>query len=606
MDNSEYAELSPADLFSLADSDTYRFRWSSSRSEVFRMARDKYMQEGETELAEQCQREIFSVDLSTHESPRTRFSPLMTGTTTDGQDVSYPNLQKDFPEVSMEYYKARSSSTGNPILKARYSDAIWEFAKDIQFARSAVDAYLDCCPIYFENGWDDELGDALDRSLALACMMADESLQEKVIAHHVGYIERLQGADRQRYLYEIIDSLLRHHQIARFLDFGLLNGVIETAIYHYKENEPDSFHLRRSFMGLLLRISKIQKDESSSKTISVRIAESYVEEAEWKQENYASGNMVAASFYEKAMRAYMDLGTFPDKVEELKVKIVGANRKAAETEYRVLSAEIKIPTEKIDKHLSMYKGKTPQEIFEMMFSDPTLIPSFEKAKESAVEQSKKAVLLHMVPVSIMKGDIRVRTISGEEQKLEYEAINTFQMVYQACENLLLEPIFQQGEGDNPGLIEALADYLSTSEIMSNDRMPLIRHALSRLQDRDYISGIHILVFQIEGILRDLVAVIGAPTFSYRNGEMREINLTSILGILNQVQGMNTDTLRFIDVFLNDIRGDNYRNEIGHALVKIDDFSPGNARLLMLILTKIAPYRVKTMKPPAAEDSAGST
>jgi hypothetical protein len=312
--------------------------------------------------------------------------------------------------------------------------------------------------------------------------------------------------------------------------------------------------------------------------------------------------MVAAKVFEEAMQAYMNLGIFPDRVDELKLKILEANKKAEESEYKSLSAEIKIPTKKIDDHLSLYKGKSPSEVFAMMFSDPNLIPSFEKARANAVEESKNNVLVHMASVSLMKGEICVKNISDQNEKLEYNAVNNFQMVYHAVESLVLEPIFKQGELENPGFTEALADYLSDYEIISEDRLSLVRHALSRIQEQDYISGIHVLVFQVEGILRDLVAVIGAPTFTYRNKEMREINLSGILAILNQVDGIDADTLRFIDIFLNDIQGDNYRNEIAHGLLTADSFNERNARLLMLILIKIAPYRMVKRQQEKEEGS----
>ena len=110
-------------------------------------------------------------DLSTHNSPKKRFDSMMSGTTDKGEEWKYPDLEKHFPKEAIEYYKNRANVTNNPILKARYSDVIWELDRDVDYARLAVSAYLDCCPIYFTNEWDHELADSLDRAFAIASMV---------------------------------------------------------------------------------------------------------------------------------------------------------------------------------------------------------------------------------------------------------------------------------------------------------------------------------------------------------------------------------------------------------------------------------------------------
>lgn len=109
--------------------------------------------------------------------------------------------------------------------------------------------------------------------------------------------------------------------------------------------------------------------------------------------------------------------------------------------------------------------------------------------------------------------------------------------------------------------------------------------------KEYVAAIHILVFQIEGVLRDLLGKLGLPTFSYRNNEMRERMLSDILESLSQIEGIDKDFLKFIEIFLSDIRGDNYRNEIAHGLLSLEDFTKENAQLLLLILIQLASYSI---------------
>jgi len=157
--------------------------------------------------------------------------------------------------------------------------------------------------------------------------------------------------------------------------------------------------------------------------------------------------------------------------------------------------------------------------------------------------------------------------------------------------MLLNEVFALLEKEHPRYVEALAQYLSSSGIINNERIEIIKYGLRAYKDKEYVASIHILVFQIEGILRDLLGKMGLPTFSYRSNEMRERMLSDILVTVSQIEGMDKDFLKFIEIYLCDIRGDNYRNDIAHGLLPVGAFTKENAQLLFLILIKLASYSI---------------
>jgi len=590
MEKSELEKLNPEELVNLSETNTSDFRWN--RSAIYRVLFERYEKSGNIEKLEDVRKEILIFDLSAHNDPEKRFDSMMSGSTSEGEEWKYPDLEKDFPKESIEYYKNRANITKNPILRARYSDLVWELDKDVYCARLAIRAYLDCCPIYFGNEWDHELADSLDRAITIASMVNDRSWIDESLRKHYELIKQLVEKRRFRYLFEIIESILnRERRIRDQVDYEYLISTIGDAITYYAENIPDSFHLQRSFMELLLRIWQIRKNQYEWRKTKVRIAESFIEEAEWKKVNYPSGNLVAAGFYEDAMRSYMDLGDSPNKVEELKAKILEANEAALKTEYKQVSAKVEIPTQEIDRYLDIYKGRKTTEIFQIMSLDRNLVPSYETAKREAIEQSQQFVVQHIVPVSLMKGNICVKQISEESEKLEYGAIKYFQMSYQMIGHVFLGAIFGLLEREHPQHSVSLTQYLSSSGIISNERMEIIKQGLRFFEDKEYLAFIHILAFQIEGIVRDLLGQLGLPTFSYRNNEMRERMLSDILATLSQVEGMDRDFLKFIEIYLCDIRGDNYRNDIAHGLLPLGAFTKENAQLLLLVLIKLASYSV---------------
>lgn len=591
MIESEMRKLDPEELINLSETNTSDFRWN--RSNIYKVAFEKYEKSDEKDKAEDLRKEILIFDLSTQNSPKKRFDSMMSGTIDDnGEEWKYPDLEKHFPKEAIEYYKNRANVTNNPILKARYSDVIWELDRDVDYARLAVSAYLDCCPIYFTNEWDHELADSLDRAIAIASMIKDQSLIDKSLKKHYEFIKQLVEKRRFRYVLEIIESILNwERKIGEQIDYDYLISITEAAITDYALNIPDSFHLQRSFLELLVKIWQIRKNEDERQKIKIRIAESFIEEAEWKKVNYPNGNMVAASFYEKALQAYMDLGNFPEKVQELKVKIQEANEAALKTEYETITAKVRLPREETDEYLRMYEGRETIEIFKIMGLDMSLIPSYEEAQQEAIELAKQSVFHHIAPLSLMKGNISVKHISEEGEKLEYDTILNFQMRYRIIASMLLSEIFILLEKEHPKYIDSLTQYLSSSEIIDDKRIEIIQHGLRGYEKKEYIAAIHILVFQIEGVLRDLLGKLGLSTFSYRNNEKRKRMLSDILATLSQIEGIDKDFLKFIEIFLSDIRGDNYRNKIAHGLLSLEDFTKENAQLLLLILIQLASYSI---------------
>jgi len=223
--------------------------------------------------------------------------------------------------------------------------------------------------------------------------------------------------------------------------------------------------------------------------------------------------------------------------------------------------------------------------------DPNLIPSYEKSKEQAVEQAKKFVIRHMFPRAIMKGNICVKEISEEDEKLEYSAITNFKIGYRFCAQMLLDKIFDLLEKEHPGYVKILTQHLSSTGIVDKGRIEIVEYGLRAFGNKEHVAAIHIFVFQIEGILRDLLGKLGLPTFSYRSNEMRERMLSDILVTLSRIKRMDKDFLKFMEVYLCDVRGDNYRNDVAHGLLPLEGFTKENAQLLLLILIKLASYSI---------------
>jgi hypothetical protein len=81
---------------------------------------------------------------------RTYFGPLASGTHHDGTPFVVPDIANVTDDM-IERWKARARCLSRPLLKSRYSDLVWDLARNVsgahpkhEFARIAIAAYLDC------------------------------------------------------------------------------------------------------------------------------------------------------------------------------------------------------------------------------------------------------------------------------------------------------------------------------------------------------------------------------------------------------------------------------------------------------------------------------
>jgi hypothetical protein len=86
----------------------------------------------------------------------TDYGPQFVGTQNDSAPYYSPDIaQADVGIVT--HWKDRAIKAQHPILKARYADLVWDFAKlvtgekpDVDFARIAIDAYLQAMKLAYE------------------------------------------------------------------------------------------------------------------------------------------------------------------------------------------------------------------------------------------------------------------------------------------------------------------------------------------------------------------------------------------------------------------------------------------------------------------------
>src|SRR6266850_1776350 len=78
----------------------------------------------------------------------TYFGPIITGQLQDGSPYYDPD-PRQIDKETVDHWQKRADAVGNPTLRARYSDLVWQFRRaapgekpNVRFAQMAIDSYL--------------------------------------------------------------------------------------------------------------------------------------------------------------------------------------------------------------------------------------------------------------------------------------------------------------------------------------------------------------------------------------------------------------------------------------------------------------------------------
>lgn len=578
----ELDKLSPEEILNLFESDTKEIRYH--RSKILQDYIKKLDLVKDKVKIEKIKKEILVHDLHISFDDRTiRFHSMFSFKTKDGGKIDYPDLKTDFPEDSVKYYKDRVNSTKNPILLSRYCDFLWFHKNGFEYAKKAIEAYLECTDIYLRNNWYMEMTDSLLRALEISNSINNDELRDKSISKFLDVITKLRQNKNYRFLIELINALIPTKKV----DLNDFIGIMEEAVTYYQNNQDDGLHMQRGFLEVLVELYK-KIDSTKKEIIDLRIVDTFVKEAEWKKTHYPKGDLVASSIYQEALKRYYDLGK-TEEAEKIKLIIQELNN-SNKDKFKAIVTEVSIPNKDIESYISNFKDKPTRKVIELISTEKQLIPDYQKSQESALEQAKEFPLQHLMPVSIVRDNLQLKIIREEKDKLEFYSIRNFQIAYKITASLLLHKIFEVIES-KPDFIDELVKFISDCQYIKKTRIPFILSGLSHYKNKDYLASMHILLFQIEGILRDMMEAMKISAFSYQDNENKARLLRSIIETLYSVEGIDKNLIKFIEVFLNKIEGDNLRNNIGHSLSDISQFSKENNLLIILIILHLCAYKI---------------
>jgi hypothetical protein len=427
-----------------------------------------------------------------------------------------------FDEEAVILIKSAFQRTTNPIHRARYADFLWERCNEFRMAQAAIDAYQELAELYLANGWYESLADALDRAAELALKINDRSRIEhtKTLAFRIAD-ELVHNERHPVYIYtrNVIHTLQGFDLSLSDEEWSTIVTLIEDAVACYDHEGTGT----RSFLELLTTSLAQRRQPALVPVARKRIAASF--EAEARDAMCDKGSLVGLTILREALNAYANVGDTA-KVDEMKRRIAEAAA-ASESEMKTVSITVSIPREAFEHWTNQVLQLTLEHALATLAAADRHIPDVQTVRADAARNRRRFPMQWLVSRMTLD-DTRVVDAPTSEDDIERSSFLQQYGLDRGLRTVELSLILDRLESEKGLNTTVLIDILRRGGIVGEATLDTVSIGLDRYFAKDYVSAFHILVPQLEDVLRDFLRPLNVATTSTRDGLTREKPLDEIL------------------------------------------------------------------------------
>ena len=497
----------------------------------------------------------------------TYFGPSFVLPNEEGKMVEYPSIQRITSKI-ISYWEKRAKESTHPIFKARYSNLVWDFSEKITGKKphySNAQLYIDSIIEIAERDLHKYSLDAiekLERALSLALSINDKERINRLIEAIISY-ERKIGEDDKPGLWGFSYEFLIKNKKVPISD-DKKRAIIIDLEKRFDRLLKGNNHWAAQRAALLL----VDYHSKIRKKILLRYGKLIQRQAE------KASPLVAGAWLEELYHLYLQYG-MKDEADKISNKIRESGRKAKD-ELKEIKIPIKIPKNELEKYINW-------------LTDGDLKTVLQKIAVNYIP--KKAPISFLSTHKIMDAEGRpVATVGSQEEDIDGH------IVLQISQNMQISSIFLR-ETLNTLIdkfkltTEKIIDYLYESPIFDERRKEFLIEGIEAYLKGNYVVSLHILIPQIEAIIRNLSEKVGIPILKpSRTGGFFYRTLDELLREKGIIKVLSEDMCLYFRVLLTDPRGWNLRNEVCHGISGPERFNQISAdrifhALLCLALVK---------------------
>lgn len=495
-------------------------------------------------------------------------------------------IPDDLLDSDIAFFGEIVDEIDDPWLKARLSDLVWLKGKprNPAFALNAIDAYS-CIPLDTDT-WVRDGRECWSRALSLARMLRGgagdrlHQMEEAIIA-------AFDAASRDDgFLGLWLADLLKSNGLGRTHRLDMARKL--EALARQFDGEGD-LHRAREYFSAATEWYRAISDKAKAAEMTVAVAEGWVKEAVARTASESPSHMVAASFYENAIQTYRTIPRaersehrVDERIAELRVYLNDSGERALGEMGLIQTPGVDI-TQLVENARKSVAGKSAQDAL-LAFVHLCNGANVEELRNSALERIRQFPLQSLFAATVISRDGRViakrpaMSLGAEETEDDEIAIRA-EMIRDY--GILVSLVVQ---GDILPALEVLllehrlreVDFIAlarSSPIVPKDRAVLFGKALFAGYERNFVTALHLLVPQMEHLVRVHLKQAGATTTNIdKDGIQNENGMSTLMELPETVQVFGKDLAFELSSLFCDAFGPNLRNELAHGLLDEDVFN----------------------------------
>lgn len=492
-------------------------------------------------------------------------------------------IPDDFSEADILFFEEIVDVVDDYWLKARLSDLIWLKGKprNIAFALQAVDAYR--CLSLDVDTWILGGRDCWPRAISLARMLKGGA-GDRLVQMETTVVTAFNAATRaDGFMVLWLADLLKSHGLGRGSRVNVAKRL--EVLAHEFDREGD-LNRAREYFSTAADWYKIIPDEVKAAEMTVAVAEGWVKEAIERTASISPSHMVAASFYESAIQTYRTIPRaerathlVDERIAELRVYLTDAGERSLGEMGLIQTSGVDI-TQIVENARTSVTGKSAQEAL-LAFANLHGGANVEDLRSSVLERMRQYPLQSLFASTVMSRDGRViarrpaMSLTGEltdddEIAIRAEMIRDYGIlinivvhgnIWPALEVLLLEHRLRETD---------FLELARRSPIVPRERVGLFGKALFAGYERDFATALHLLIPQIENLVRVHLKQAGANTTNLdKDGIQNENGMSTLMDLPEAEQVFGKDLAFEFKSLFCDAFGPNLRNELAHGLLDQD-------------------------------------
>ncbi len=525
----------------------------------------------------------------------------------EGKEFRVPDFSF-FDKDRIEYLKLRIKETKNTLLLARYNHILFEINKNQTYAKEAIKSYRNIVTQTIEE----------EKQLIITSIFPVILTLTQKIKYNIEEIK------------EYSFCLLNNNKIKLWVKNSILSELIKSSLIK-------SYELK-NLPHIILQW--IKKEKESNYDLVKNLLEQSVKLC-------IENNLDTSSFYEKlGENAELLLVEHQEDEDFLRPIIIGEQmnyyKKAKnlkkfeekQKEYTEAKSKIKLnfiecPLGKELQHIlnenikqnvdKMLKWETDR-IFNYFSNHNPLFPNIKDTITKAIKKYDKSFLKH-VTNNLFDLNINAKQLSPEEEK-EHKIYEEYKISLTIGALTQFTQIIHFGVINNKINYAKLYTYLENNSWFGqnifkpkmrskeesetynwlNFMAPALHSLFMQLEQSfligigspytNYILAIDSLTLKFEGALRDFVRLLEGSVYSFKDGNIQEMLLESLLETdVVKREFHENDIALFKMTFTK--KGENIRNNIAHCFYLADDYSVEKACRILFCILRLGKYKLTT-------------